>query len=110
MDVRVGGKWRFVLAMHDGTEHGFNGEYLELDPPRRMVQTFCYEPIPGAESVETAVLEPIEGGTRLRVLIRHKSQENRDGHLNSGMEFGLRQSYDALETLLAEQKSAALLG
>ena len=74
-----------------------------------MVQTFCYEPFPDAESVESAQLEPTEGGTRLTVLIRHKSKENRDGHLNAGMELGLRQSYDALETLLAEEWAAQLI-
>src|SRR5688500_9894465 len=29
MDVRPGGKWRFVPVDADGTEYGFHGEYLE---------------------------------------------------------------------------------
>jgi uncharacterized protein YndB with AHSA1/START domain len=105
-DPRVGGKWRIVLSARDGSEHAFHGEYLELVPAKRCVQTFVYEQIPGAESLETALFQPVPGGTRLIITIAHASREARDGHIQSGMEGGLSQSYTALDKLLATLQSA----
>ena len=102
----VGGRWRIVLGALDGSEHGFHGEYLELVPGERCVQTFNYEQIPGAESLETALFQPVPEGTRLIITIAHASREARDGHLQSGMEGGLSQSYDTLDRLLATLQSA----
>src|SRR5438067_2291937 len=47
MDVRVGGGWRFVSRGADGTEFGFHGEYKEIVPPSRIVDTFEFEGTPG---------------------------------------------------------------
>ena len=105
-DPRVGGLWRIVLQARDGSEHAFHGEYLELVPAERCVQTFVYEQIPAAESLETALFQPVPGGTRLIITISHASREARDGHLQSGMEGGLSQSYEALDRLLASLQSA----
>ncbi|MEZ5337774.1 MAG: SRPBCC family protein [bacterium] len=102
----VGGRWRIVLSAPDGTEHGFHGEYLELVPGVRCVQSFVYEQVEGAESLETAEFQPVEGGTRLLITIRHRSREARDAHLHSGMEGGMRQSHEALDRLLEKLQSA----
>jgi len=46
-DVRVGGKWSSVGQGADGKSFRVDGEYLEIDPPRRLVYTwfasFCAE-------------------------------------------------------------------
>src|SRR5262245_6230845 len=39
MDVRVGGTWRWVTSSSDGQEVPFKGEYLEVVPPERLVNT-----------------------------------------------------------------------
>ena len=39
-DVRVGGKWASVGMGADGKEFRVDGEYLEIDPPRRLVYTW----------------------------------------------------------------------
>jgi uncharacterized protein YndB with AHSA1/START domain len=39
-DVRVGGKWWSDGVGADGTKFRVEGEYLEVDPPRRLVQTW----------------------------------------------------------------------
>lgn len=39
-DVRVGGRYRNELAGDDGQKYMHNGEYLVLEPGRRIVQTF----------------------------------------------------------------------
>jgi uncharacterized protein YndB with AHSA1/START domain len=100
VDLRVGGGYRYVLRDPQGQLIGFHGEYRELVPGRRAVQTFVYEPYPDAEAVETAEYEAIPGGTRLTVTIEHKTQAARDGHVQSGMEHGLQASYAALDKVL----------
>ena len=73
IDLRVGGKWRYVLQAPDGSEHAFSGEYLGIIAPERLV---CTE-------------------------LRYKSKEHRDGHVASGMEGGMRETYLRLDALLA---------
>lgn len=100
MDVRVGGKWRLVMRSPDGSLVAFSGVYKEIQAPSRIVQTWRFEPIPDAESVETMTLEERDGRTFLTTLVKHKSKENRDGHLHSGMEPGMRDTFSRLDELL----------
>src|SRR6266480_7817773 len=46
IDLRVGGKWRYVMVTDDGFEVGFHGEYLEIVPDDRIVSTEIYEGLP----------------------------------------------------------------
>ena len=102
IDLRVGGKWRYVLQAPDGGEHAFSGEYLEIEAPKRLVCTEWYEAIPGAEYAATVTLEEHDGKTTFTNHLRYKSQEHRDGHVASGMEAGMRETYTRLDQLLAE--------
>jgi uncharacterized protein YndB with AHSA1/START domain len=96
IDLRVGGKWRYVMA-HGEQEVAFHGEYRELVPAEKIVSTEVFEGFPDAASVNTMTLVEEGGRTTLRTLVQHQSREFRDGHLNSGMEGGLQESFDALE-------------
>ncbi len=107
IDLRVGGAWRNVLRAPDGHEEGFHGVYREIVPRERIVQTFVYEPFPQAEAIESATLVEHEGRTRLTVTITHQSVENRDAHLQSGMEHGMRDTHERLEALLGTLRQAA---
>ena len=49
IDLRVGGKWRYVMVTPDGVEVAFHGEYREVVPNERIVSTEVYEGIPDAE-------------------------------------------------------------
>jgi uncharacterized protein YndB with AHSA1/START domain len=103
MDVRPGGRWRFVIRNSDGSETGFRGVYREVAPPERLVQTFEWEGMPGHVSVDTATFE--DHGDRTKVVsdsIFHTTEE-RDGHIESGMEGGLNDTYDRLEEVLARK-------
>jgi len=40
MDLRPGGKWSSSGVRTDGTEFTVDGEYLEVDPPHRLVYTW----------------------------------------------------------------------
>jgi uncharacterized protein YndB with AHSA1/START domain len=96
IDVRVGGKWRYVIRDSD-MEVGFHGEIRELDAPHRMVSTEVYEGFPDAGSVNTMTLDEVNGVTTMTTLIQHESQEHRDMQLASGMEGGMQVSYNRLE-------------
>jgi uncharacterized protein YndB with AHSA1/START domain len=98
IDLRVGGRWRYVMVARGELEVAFHGEYLEIAPAERVVQTEVFEGFPDAASTNTMTLEELEGGrTLMTTLVQHTSQEHRDGHINSGMEGGMQESLDALE-------------
>jgi uncharacterized protein YndB with AHSA1/START domain len=107
VDLRPGGKWRFVNR-HPKGEAVFYGVYREVTPPERMVFTEIYEPFPDAESVVTAVLTEENGKTRLTANVVYPSAEVRDIVLKTGMADGAAKSYDRLEEVAQElqRKSA----
>jgi len=93
MDVRPGGVWRYVSRDADGNEYGFHGEYREVVRPERLVATFEFEPMPGHVSVETLTLVEYEGKTTLTNTM-----------LESGMEAGMRETYDRLAEYIERLK------
>lgn len=106
IDLRVGGRWHYVLTSPDGHEDSFSGEYRELDPPARLVTTEGYDNIPGAEYVSTVTLEEADGVTTFRSVLEYAVKEIRDGHVGSGMEYGMNMSLDAVERLVEELAAA----
>src|SRR5262245_2644955 len=101
IDFRPGGKWRFV-SRHPQGEAAFYGEYLEIDPPHRMVFTEIYELFPDAVSVVTSLLTEEGKKTRLTATVRYPSKEVRDIVMGTGMAKGAGISYDRLEDLVQE--------
>lgn len=106
MELKVGGTWRFISKDADGNEFAFNGVYKEIDPPKRLSQTFNFEPIgPGHESTETSILEETaDGKTKMTVTSIYKSIEDLDGTVESGMEAGARETWERLAELVATRK------
>jgi len=103
--VRPGGKWRFVATQPDGSTYAFRGEYREIIPGEKIVQTFEFEPMAGHISVETATLTDLPGGrTLFTTRSVFTSKEDRDGMVQSGMESGLRETYERFDELLASLK------
>jgi uncharacterized protein YndB with AHSA1/START domain len=101
MDVRAGGRWRFIARDADGTETAFRGTYREVTPPERIVQTFEWEGMPGHVSVETATFEDLGDRTRVVTVSIFHTAEERDGMLASGMERGMNETYERFDELLA---------
>lgn len=101
MDFRVGGRWRFVQRDAESHEFAFSGEYRELAPPERVVQTFVFELFPDSVSVETAVLTEHEGKTTITVTVAYDSPETRAAVVASDMEAGAAESYERLAELVA---------
>jgi uncharacterized protein YndB with AHSA1/START domain/predicted enzyme related to lactoylglutathione lyase len=110
LEVERGGHWRFVEHSAEGV-HGFEGRFREVVPPERLVQTFEWDGMPGYVVVNTMTLEDL-GGDRTKVVTvsLFHSTEERDGMLQSGMEQGMNQSYQALDRLLAAEGGDAVSG
>jgi uncharacterized protein YndB with AHSA1/START domain len=97
IDLRVGGTWRYVMIANEGFEVAFHGEYREIVPNERIVTTEVFEGMPDAEAVDHVTFTEEDGRTTLTVLVQHRNQEDRDAHLNSGMEVGMQEAMDKLE-------------
>jgi uncharacterized protein YndB with AHSA1/START domain len=100
VDLRVGGRWRYLMVAEGGFEVGFHGEYRELVPDERIVNTEVFEGMPDGEALVTYTLTEVDGRTTLTALVEHSCQEHRDLHVNSGMEGGLQEALDYLEEVV----------
>jgi uncharacterized protein YndB with AHSA1/START domain len=106
IDLRVGGRWRYVMTACGGPEVGFHGEYREIVPDERIVSTEFYEGVPDGVSEEdattlntTTFAETAGGRTALTILIQARSKMTRDAIIASGMEDGLQDALNLLEKL-----------
>ena len=106
IDLRVGGKWRYVMVADGDFEVGFHGEYREIVPNERIVSTEVYEGMPDAEAVNTMTLTEADGRTTLEILVQHASKEHRDAHIESGMEAGMQDAMDLLEEVAVSLASS----
>ncbi|HXC32758.1 MAG TPA: SRPBCC domain-containing protein [Verrucomicrobiae bacterium] len=88
-DLRVGGKWRSAGVDGRGGRFEANGEYLQIDPPRLLVQTWIASWTGDFKSTVRWELEPKEQGTLVR--IRHGGLASRPD---------LRQQYSGWPRLL----------
>jgi uncharacterized protein YndB with AHSA1/START domain len=102
VDLRVGGAWRFVMRTTAGMEVGFSGRFLEIEAPTRIVQTEIFDPFPDAPSTVTLTLVEEAGVTTMTSRIRYPSRAIRDQVIATGMEHGLRESYQQLTTVVQQ--------
>jgi uncharacterized protein YndB with AHSA1/START domain len=101
MEVRPGGRWRYVQRDPQGNEHAFHGVYHDITAPERLVCTFEYEGVPGHVLLETVTLEEVDGKTKMTDQSVFQSVADRDGMVQSGMESGATEMMDRLGELLA---------
>jgi len=101
IDLRIGGKWRYVVRHPELGEIAWSGTYLEIERPWRLVSTETFEPHPDAETTNRMTLSEEDGVTTIDVLVTHPSRESRDGHLGAGMEGGMQVSLDRIDEILA---------
>jgi len=90
MDVRPGGVWRFR------TTYGVvEGEYREVDPPARLVQTF-------QNHLQTLEFEDLGERTKLTQTMRFETTEQRDTTMNYGVEEGAKGGFARIDAVLAK--------
>jgi uncharacterized protein YndB with AHSA1/START domain len=105
IDLRVGGRWRYVISTNGGFEVAFHGEYREIVPNERIVTTEVFE-APDAEALpeaevplNTVTFTEVDGRTTLTLLVETTTKELRDVIINSGMELGMQEQMDLLEQI-----------
>ncbi len=104
MDVRVGGTWRWISHGPDGQDVPFKGEYLEVEPPERLVQTEIFD-VPGFDdkaAINTLTLEALGSKTKLVARSHFPSVEDLEGALATGMVGGALETYDRLADEIAK--------
>lgn len=105
MDLRPGGKWRYVSVDEEGNEFAFYGEYLEIVPPETIRWTFMFdiEGVGPQGGPETLTLEDLGDRTLMRAVSHMGSAEVIDEALKTGMVQGAIETWDRLDALLAER-------
>jgi uncharacterized protein YndB with AHSA1/START domain len=96
-DVRVGGRYHWVMRAPSGEEHDVSGTYREVIPNEKLVFTWAWKTTPERESVVTVLLKPDGDGTLLTLTHEQFFDEDaRDRHQG-----GWNGALDKMEKLFA---------
>lgn len=106
IDLREGGHWRYVVESPGRGVFGWHGDYRTIERPRRMTSTEVFEGYPDAVATDNLTLVEEGGVTTMTVLVQHTSKENRDGHINAGMEGGLQLALNRVDEILEELQTS----
>jgi uncharacterized protein YndB with AHSA1/START domain len=103
IDLRPGGKFRYVWRKEGGAEMGMGGTYLEVEAPTRTVHEEVFdEDWTGGRTVVTTLLTESGGVTTMTMTIRYASPEGRAQAIATPMLDGMEASYSGLDALLQE--------
>jgi uncharacterized protein YndB with AHSA1/START domain len=81
VDLRVGGRYRIVMAAPGGETHRVGGVFREVVPGRRLVYTWAWESTPERESEVTVEFRPSPDGCE--IVLTHRrffDSDARDRH------------------------------
>jgi len=106
LDLREGGGYRFVSNPGTERESAISGDFLEVVPPTRLVQTFGMEGPYGKPFTQAIELERVGDGTRLAITSRFDTTEEREGVLAFGAEKGAIVGWASLDALLKKVAAA----
>ncbi len=105
LDLRPGGVWHYCMTGPDGTESWGRAVYGEITPPERLHFVDSFSDAAGSvippESSAAVSFEARDGGTVVTMHTTYKTAADLAAVLEMGMEEGLGQALDQLETLLA---------
>lgn len=101
IDLRVGGKYRYVWENVDGRKMGMGGTFKEIVRPARIVATQLFdEDWTGGETIVITEIVEKNGKSTITTTVRYASREARDAALQTGMAKGMEAGYERLEELL----------
>lgn len=99
-DCRNGGSYSYRHII-EGETYEFRGCFHDVRPNEMIVQTFTFEGMPDGVALEKLTLEDLGNGrTRLTATSLVDSFADRDAMVSSGMEHGIREGYERLDTVL----------
>ncbi len=118
LDLRPGGRWRYVMVGPDGAEYPVKGVFREVVCFERIVTSdefdAGFELAHGTDLpkgiVITSLFEEVGGKTKLTLRIMHASAEDRRKHEEMGVLGGWNSSFECLDEhlakIIAEQRDA----
>lgn len=106
IDLRVGGRFRYVMAGPGGHEVAFSGTYHDVVRPERVANSWVFEPMPDKAAQETATWDEQDGRTTVRMSIVFQSPEDYAGWAGSGAFGGWSETLDRLAEVVAELSAA----
>lgn len=108
IDLRPGGKFRYVWRNTEGVDMGMGGVYLEVEAPGRTVHEEIFdEDWTGGRTRITTLLAEVGGVTTMTMTIEYASPEGRAQALATPMLDGMEAGYSSLDTLLEEMAQLA---
>ncbi len=102
IDLRPGGRYRYVWRGPDGASMGMGGVYLEVAKPEKIVASEKFDQAWYEGDMTGTTLFAEQGGrTTVTTRLKYASKEVRDGVLRSPMADGMAGGFDTLATVLA---------
>jgi uncharacterized protein YndB with AHSA1/START domain len=100
VDLRDGGRYRYVFRTSSGKSFVMYGTFREVVPGKRVVHTESYEGYDWPPLVTAMDLEEKAGGTELVITIQYPRKDICDTDLPN-IESGMADGFARLDTLLA---------
>jgi len=80
-DLRVGGRYDWLMKTPAGEDHAVGGVYREIIPNEKLVFTWAWKTMPERETLVTVLLKPDGDGTLLTLMHEQFADaESRDRH------------------------------
>jgi len=89
-DLRVGGRYRWLMKSPDGEEYDVSGVYREVVANKKLVFTWAWKSTPERESLVTLTLKDDDGGTVMTLVheqfFDEAARDSHQGGWNGAME------------------------
>ena len=106
IDLRVGGRYRYVWRSPDGNEMGMGGTFTEIVRPERLASTELFdEDWTGGETQGTLTFEDKGARTFLTQTVKYSSRDAREAALSTPMLEGMTVGYQRMDEVLKEELS-----
>ena len=103
-DFRVGGQWKYSMAMPDGNEFISEGKYSEIVEFEKIITSANFRPM--TEGVELQVLlQEIDGKTEFTFNVVHPTEEYRIQQEKMGIYNGWGSAFDRLGEYVTEKNN-----
>ncbi len=105
IDLRPGGRYRFLARHLDGRDMGWGGTYKEVVAPERVVFTEAFDQkwYAGESLITQQITEEGANKTLVTSVLQYDSKATRDAVLKSPMESGVAEGHRRLDEFLAAE-------
>lgn len=104
IDLRVGGRYRYVWRGPDGEELAMGGTFRLIERPGRIDTTELFDQDwTGGETFITTRFTERDGRTTATLTVLYSSKQAREGALATGMADGMEAGYRRLDELFATE-------